>query len=324
MPPSIISEVWHPAAAPDVVRFRAELLARLRGYFTQQGVMEVDTPALSPATITDPHLHSFSLDTATGRRYLHTSPEFPMKRLLAAGSGDIYQICKVFRADEAGRFHNPEFTLLEWYRLGFDQYALMDDVDALLFVILHEIKDLQQSVRMSYRDAFVQHAGLDPLTASLQDCESCARDRGVTISGELDYDQWLDLILTHVVARAFTDHAFTFIYDYPPSQAALATVRNDASPVAERFEVFWGRMEIANGFHELTDAQEQRRRFEAELNQREVLGLPPVPMDHKLLAALQAGLPDCSGVALGVDRLLMLALGVDDIREVLGFPWGIA
>ena len=285
--------------------------------------MEVETPMLSAAAITDPHLESFSTRyTGPGYAeamslYLHTSPEFPMKRLLAAGSGPIYQLGKVFRLGEAGRRHNPEFTLLEWYRPGFDHKQLMDEVAALVAPLLG--LEGRAVERLSYREAFLRHAGIDPLTAPLEALRQCARRLGIRgFEEESERDVWLDLILTHAVEPRLGQDGLCFIYDYPASQAALARLNPDDPRVAERFELYYRGIELANGFHELADADEQRKRFETELKVRSEQGLEPVPMDERLLAALN-NLPDCAGVALGVDRLVMLALGAGSIDEVMAF-----
>lgn len=297
------------------------MLGRIRAFFAAREFMEVETPALSRAAATDPALGSFSVCVNGGLRYLHTSPEFPMKRLLAAGSGDIYQICRVFRAGEIGRHHNPEFALLEWYRLGFDHHALMTDVEELLREVLSGFTTIGSANRLSYRDAFTHYAELDPLTSTTEDLRTCAASHAIQTQGALDRDQWLDLLLSHVVAPALPEGRFTFIYDYPASQAALARVRSGEPPVAERFEVFWGALELANGFHELIDPAEQRERFEREQRARRAADLSVPALDERLLKALAHGLPDCAGVALGLDRLTMVAAGADSIAEVTAFPW---
>ena len=306
---------------------RAELLARVREFFARRGVLEVETPILSTAGSTDPHLHSFVAasrapgDAAT-LHFLHTSPEFAMKRLLAAGSGSIYQICRVFRAGEAGRRHNPEFTLLEWYRVGFDYHALMDEVEALATEILRGRRDLDAPERLSYCEAFLRYAGLDPHAATPADFAAAAAAHGVSAMGipEADGGAWRDLLLTHVVEPHLGRNRLTFLYDYPADAAALARVRPGTPPVAERFELYLDGIELANGFQELTDAEEQRQRFERDRAWRRAHGLPDVPHDERLLRALAAGLPPCSGVALGFDRLVMLALGARSIAEVIAFP----
>jgi lysyl-tRNA synthetase class 2 len=310
---------WRPSASFDALRVRAETLASIRGFFSDRAVLEVETPALSAAAATDVHIHSLSCrpDLGDGRPlFLQTSPEYAMKRLLAAGSGPIFQICRAFRDGEAGRRHNPEFTMLEWYRPGWDHHRLMDEVDELLAAVL----GTPRSERLSYAEAFQRHAGVDPHRAP--DAELAARVAKLEPPDPagLDRDDLLNLLLSHVVEPRIGLDRPTFLYDFPASQAALARVRPADPPVAERFEVFVNGTELANGFHELADAAEQRRRFEHDVAERRRRGLPVVPLDDRLLAALEAGLPDCAGVALGIDRLIMLRLGTRDIAETIAFP----
>ncbi|MEL7061362.1 MAG: EF-P lysine aminoacylase EpmA [Acidobacteriota bacterium] len=329
---------WRPTASLAALRRRAELNARLRAFFHRRGVLEVETPLLSAATVTDPHLASVGvrLELPGGARGLHlqTSPEFHMKRLLAAGSGPIYQLFRAVRDGEAGRRHNPEFTLLEWYRPGFDHHALMDEVDELLADCLGS----PPAERVTYADAFGRHVGVDPHRADSDALRHAARAQGIEVAGmaTADRDAWLDLLMVSCVephlgrssgADAAAEGAArpTFLYDYPASQAALARVRAGEPPVAERFEVYVEGVELANGFHELRDAVEQRRRFAADLETRRRLGVvrPSIDEllpDEHLLAALEAGLPPCAGVALGVDRLAMLRDRAASIEEVLAFP----
>ena len=313
---------WQPAASLANLKLRAELLKRLRMFFQTRGVLEVETPALSRVGTTDRHLASFRVENPRGGHlYLHTSPEFPMKRLLAAGAGDIWQLCKVFRAGETGRQHNPEFTLLEWYRLGFDHHRLMREVAELIGGLL--LGTRTPAEYLTYRQAFQQYAGFDPFTVDIPACIRVLQDAGRPFPArrDLDKDGWLDLVAAELVYPVLGRQGLSFIYDYPASQAALARVRPGDPPVAERFEAFFMGMELANGFHELTDAREQRRRFEADRDYRRQQDLPDVPLDENLLAALQHGLPDCAGVALGFDRLLMLAAGAQSIDEVIAFPF---
>lgn len=312
---------WRPAASLENLKLRAELLRKLRAFFDARDLLEVETPVLSRAGSTDRHLGSFRIDDAQGSRYLHTSPEFPMKRLLAAGSGDIWQVCKVFRADEVGRFHNPEFTLIEWYRLGFDQHRLMREVAELVTTLVPSVAG--EPEYLTYREAFQRHAGIDPFQMDAQLCRSALQNAGreppaVT---ELDDDDWLDLVAGELVYPALGQHGIAFVYDYPANQAALARIRPDEPPVAERFEAFVRGVELANGFHELADPDEQRRRFEGDLERRRDDGLPMVPMDEHLLQALGQGFPDCAGVALGFDRLAMLATDAVSVENVIAFPW---
>lgn len=313
-------ESWCPSASTVNLRLRAELLKKLRAFFEARSVMEVETPALSHAGVTDRHLTSFCVQPPrSGYLYLQTSPEFHMKRLLAAGSGDIYQLCKVFRDGEAGRRHNPEFTLLEWYRVGFDHQRLMREVTELVSTLLPD--RVAEPEYLSYREAFERYAGFNPFSGSPADCGAALQQHGITLPAvELDYDSWLDLTAGTLVYPALGEGGITFIYDYPASQAALARIRSDDPPVAERFEAFINGMELANGFHELTDAEEQRQRFEQDLKLRAAQGLPAMPVDEHLLAALRSGLPACAGVALGFDRLVMLAANAGCIEDVITFP----
>lgn len=318
---------WQPTAPLSALALRARMLARIRDFFAQRQVLEVETPLLSGAAATDPQLESLVTrytgpGSAQGRPlYLHTSPEFPMKRLLAAGSGPIYQICKVFRDGEAGRLHNPEFTLLEWYRPGFDHHRLMDEVEALVRQALAPWLMPGPVEHLTYREAFLRHAGLDPHAAEHTQLAACAAAHGLhPPDADLSADAWRDLLLTHLIEPHLGGQGLTFLYDYPASQAALARVRPGSPAVAERFELYIAGVEIANGYHELGDAHAQHARFEADLKARRTAGRNAVPIDERLLAALAHGLPDCAGVALGIDRLLMLAAGARSLEEVLPFP----
>lgn len=302
------------------------MLERLRGFFATRGVLEVETPVLSHAATADPHLASFLANGADPRErfYLHTSPEFAMKRLLAAGSGAIYQVCKVFREGESGRLHNPEFTMVEWYRPGIDHHGLMVEVSELVENVLGPERALGQPETLTYRDVFERHAGLDPHRTSVRVLAARTREFDITPPATLaenELDGWRDLMLTHVVEPQLGRNRLSFVYDYPASQAALARVRPGDPPLASRFEAYLDGMELANGFHELGDATEQHRRFQQDLERRRNAGLPEPPIDQNLLAALHAGLPDCSGVALGFDRLAMAACGAKSISEVMAFPF---
>ena len=313
---------WRPSASIDVLKLRARLLQKLRAFFHERGIWEVETPCLSQAATTDPHIESFTVMDGNNQLsgYLHTSPEFPMKRLLSAGSGSIYQISKVFRQGEVGRRHNPEFTLLEWYRTAFDHHLLMDEVDALVRELLDGSLILGESLRLNYRNAFEQYVGIDPFMANCEDLKHCARERGI---GDIklgdDKDAWLDLLVSHTLEKNLPANCPVFIYDYPASQASLAQIREEDFPVGERFELYINGMELANGFHELGNSREQRQRFEQDLQQRTKQGLCQYPLDDRFLQALESGLPDCAGVALGFDRLMMLAAGKGAITEVLSF-----
>lgn len=318
---------WPPSAAWSVLRARADMLHRIRAFFEARGVLEVETAVLSRCAATDPALASFRVAYegrgAPLRRglYLHTSPEFGMKRLLAAGSGDIYQVARVFRDGEAGRWHNPEFTLLEWYRVGFDHFKLMEEVAALVGKFLPQCR---QCSRLPYRELFLNYLAIDPLAADAEVLEETARSRGIEVGGELGHNGWLDLLFTHLLEPKLAELDCVFVYGFPAAQASLARLDPSDPRVAERFELFVRGVELANGFHELTDGNEQAARFTQDNRLRSSMGLPEMPADDRLLAALDAGLPDCAGVALGLDRLLMLITGARTIDEVLAFPVAIA
>ena len=314
---------WRPSATLEVLRLRAHMLDETRAYFAEQGVMEVETPVLAHATVTDAHLASLATQVAgSGDYYLQTSPEYAMKRLLAAGSGDIYQIARVFRDAERGALHNPEFTLIEWYRVGFDAEDLINDVTRLITRLLEPHRSLEPPQRMTYRSAVRSTAGIDPLACGVGDLHGCLREHGVPLPAPPpeERDDCLDLLMTTVVGPRLGSGRLTFIQDYPATQAALARVKADDPAVAERFELYLDGVELANGFHELSDAAEQRRRFEHERARRRARGLNTPPLDERLLAALAAGLPDCAGVAVGFDRVVMAAAGARRIEQVIAFP----
>jgi elongation factor P--(R)-beta-lysine ligase len=310
-----------PESGVGRLRARATLLAQIRGFFAANDILEVDTPLLCSSGVTDPSIEPLLVergDSLNHPRYLQTSPEYAMKRLLAQGSGAIYQIARAFRDGEAGARHNPEFTLLEWYRPGFDHHQLMAEVAELVTHCLGE----RRLLKYSYRQLFQDLLGVDPFTASLAELEAVARRHIDTGALGGDRDVWLDLLMSHLIEPQLVGADSCFVYDYPASQAALArVVEVDGVLVGQRFELYVDGLELANGYFELTEPVEQRRRFELDNLRRREFGQPERPLDEFFLAALEAGLPSCSGVALGVDRLLMLAMGVADIREVLAFDW---
>ncbi len=298
---------------------RASLLSEIRRFFAHRDVLEVETPVLSssanPDAAIDPML---SGSHQSDSRYLQTSPEFSMKRLLAAGSGSIFQICHAFRIGECGRLHNPEFTLLEWYRIDYDHFQLMDDVDALLMQLL---PGCAAAERHRYTDLFLIHTGLDLFTATHAQLQERAEAAGVVIPESVQ-SEWLIEMLFELCADPWLkQQKEVIVYDYPAAQASLSQLSAQDPRVSERFEYYFQGVELANGFHELADAAEQRRRFEAENLKRLRAGQQQLPLDEHFLQALEHGLPDCSGVALGVDRLLMLRCGVDHIDDVLAFPF---
>ncbi|NJD30995.1 MAG: EF-P lysine aminoacylase GenX [Gammaproteobacteria bacterium] len=311
---------WAPTASFDVLRLRARLLGRVREHFAATGALEVETPVMVIAGVTDVHLESLEVHRADGSRagFLHTSPEYAMKRLLAAGSPDIYQVARVFREGERGRRHNPEFTMVEWYRLGLDHHALMDDVERLLRALIEPHRNVGPTRRVTYAAAFQETLGIDPLSTTTAELRSAMVALGADVPDSIahEHDALLDLAMATLVAARFPADRITFLYDFPASQAALAQVRG---PVASRFEAFWGPLELANGFHELGDAAEQASRFAADRRERARLGRPDRTPDRRFLAALAAGLPPCAGVALGFDRVVMIASNAATSDEVIAF-----
>ena len=309
-------EDWRPSASLGTLRIRSEVLARVRAFFAGRSVLEVETPMLCWGGLGEPNILALRT-TLTGarNRYLPPSPEPAMKRLLCAGSGPIYQIARVFRDGEEGRLHNPEFTLIEWYRPGFDHHALMDEVEALVSALLGS----EPFERIRYGRAFEDALGVDPHTADSEALAACARGLGLAATG-LDRGAYLDLLLSHAVTQRLGHDRPCFLFDFPEPQAAFARVRAGTPPVSERFELFIRGIEIANGCRELGDGAEQRRRLLREEARRRALDLPAVPLDDLFLAALETGLPDCAGCALGLDRLVMVATGAGTIEEVLAFP----
>ena len=327
---------WRPGASFEALRLRARLYAALRGFFAARNVLEVETPILSRAGNTDANIASFSLqfsgrtDGAPRTRWLRTSPEFPLKRLLAADIGDCYELGRVFRDGEAGGRHNPEFTMLEWYRVGWDHLQLVDETVALVETALVLVEREASVARHTFRELYRDTLGLDPFTAGEGELQAALGDVRIDPEG-LTRDDWLDLLMTHRIQPAFPADRITVVHDYPASQCALARIRRpapaeagDAVPVAERFELYLGPLELANGYHELLDASEQRARFERDHALRAARGQPRPPIDEALLAALDAGLPACAGVALGIDRLLMAMLGTTRIADVLAFDFARA
>ena len=312
-------------AVHDALLLRARLYAVIRAFFAARGVLEVETPMLSAAANTEPNIESFATrfsghaDAGPRERWLRTSPEFPLKRLLAAGIGDCYELGRVFRDGEAGRRHNPEFTLLEWYRVGFDHRRLAAETVALVQEALALAGRRAVVIERSYTALFLESLGLDPHRADIADLCAPLADIAIDPAG-LTRDDWLDLLLTHRIQPTFAADRITVIHDYPASQCALARIRAGQPPLAERFEVYLGTEELANGYHELDDAAEQRARFEHDNARRRARGQRELPPDERLLAVLD-GLPDCAGVALGIERLLMAMLGSETIADVLAFAF---
>ena len=335
-----IKERWQSKASNEILLERALMLKNIRAFFDARDVIEVETPLLSHYSTTDPHLDSLQSHFRDQLCYLNTSPEYAMKRLLAGCGQSIYQICKAFRDDELGPDHNPEFTMLEWYRPGYDMQQLMDEVAELV----KELSNLSKRssgvasplkkpafVCLSYQQAFEEFAGINPHQTSSEQCYQLAKINnveipqglGVSSGADDEVDDWLDWLLMQLVLPAFNKQGFTFLYDYPASQCALAKLAENEQQaiVAKRFELFFGETELANGFHELTDAQEQLQRFQLERQRRIKAGKDVGPVDDNFIAALSSGLPDCSGVAIGLDRLLMVLTNTVCIDQVLAFSW---
>ena len=319
---------WRPTAGVEALRVRARLYAGIRAFFAERGVLEVETPVLSVAGNTEPNIAPFSLefsgrtDGAPRTRWLRTSPEYAMKRLLAAGVGDCYELGRVFRDGEAGVRHNPEFTLLEWYRVAWDHQRLVDETAELVRMALALVARDASLQRIAYRDLYRGRLGLDPFLASDEELRNALGDVAIDPEG-LVRDDWLDLLMTHRLQPAFDPATLLSVHDWPESQAALARLRDtgEGFAVAERFELYLGPVELANGYHELLDAVEQRERFARDQRVRVARGQLQPPLDERFLDALAHGLPQCAGVALGVDRLLMAVLGTDRIAEVLAFDF---
>lgn len=305
------------------LRQRASLLALLRAFFAQRQVLELETPVLSRAGNSDPGISQFETRC---QRWLRTSPEYAMKRLIANGLGDCYELGRVFRAGEAGAWHNPEFTLLEWYRVGWSYTELMLEVSDLVNFCGADFSRHWTVRQLSYRDWLWEALEVDPLKAETHDLRNVIDHHGITVQGleTLDRDGLLDVLISHIVQPAMDTDTLTLVSLYPASQAALAQLHEPDPRLAERFEAYLGPVELANGYQELTDPAEQRRRFETENLKREAAGLTVVPLDEALLTALEAGLPRCTGVALGVDRLLATMTGANNIRDSLALPWELA
>ncbi len=320
------SSSWQPTASIASLIERARILQRIRAFFDERDVVEVETPLLSRAGTVDPHIHSFTTEYLSDQckqgdiKYLQTSPEFAMKRLLASQIGAIYQICKVFRQGERGRYHNPEFTLLEWYRPGFVFQQLIDEVVTLFTQIIGAYQQLKPPEQICYQQLFMKHLDIDPLTATTATLENIANKRGVRIDATMKRSDWLDLLMTLYIEPELGKDHMTCVTHYPAEQASLARIDPENSMVAERFEIYYQGVELANGFVELTDADEQQQRFINENQIRQESGLAQIPLDQHFLQALKHGMPQSSGVAVGVDRLVMVALGKQILDEVICFP----
>ncbi len=312
----------------EALHQRARLNALIRDFFAHRNVLEVETPILSVAGNTEPNIDSFHtdfsghVDAGPRRRWLRTSPEYPLKRLLAAGVGDCYELGRVFRNGEAGGRHNPEFTMLEWYRVGWDHHRLVDETIELVRAALAMVGRQATVQVLTYRELFIDTVGVDPFNADEVQLRAPLAGIGINPQG-LTRDDWLDLLMTHRIQPHFPADRITVIHDWPATQAALAKIRPGNPPLAERFELYLGAVELANGYHELNDADEQRQRFQRDLTVRSTRGDVLPPLDEALLAALPA-MPACAGVAVGVDRLLMALAGTGRIADVLAFDFAHA
>ncbi len=312
---------WGPVPTIDHLRERAKIIADVRLFFAKRKVLEVETPLVGAYSVTDPHMDAIKTESPFGvpaSYYLQTSPEYAMKRMIAAGFGSIFQICKSFRRGEKGSRHNPEFTMLEWYRPGFDHFDLMDEVSELMCMVL----SCQPVRQMTYRQLFEQYLNIDPHSENSTSLERIAREQiDIQMQSE-NKDDWLNVLMTEIIEPQIGIEAPLFIYNYPASQCALAKVVLDGEgvPVAERFELYFRGVELANGYHELTDSNEQRRRFKKDQDLRQRLNRVDIAIDKNFMAAIDSGLPACAGVAMGMDRLIMTALELDTIDDVLSFP----
>ena len=322
--------IWQSAATPEALQLRAQVYRQIREFFFARGVLEVHTPMLSQAGNSDANIESFQVDftgparAGNAKRWLRTSPEFALKRLLAGGVGDCYELGRVFRNGEFGNRHNPEFSMLEWYRLGWTHLDLIEESIALLQQLFDAQGRVLQLQRTSYAELFIQQFGLNPHTCSDADLFAVLKARVEINPGQLQRDDALDLLLTHCIEPSFEAEQLTVIVDFPASQCALAKVRiDDECAVAERFELYLGPVELANGYHELTDAAEQRTRFESDLAKRRLAGKPMPAIDERLLAAMPQ-LPSCAGVAVGIERLLMCLLQKPAVADVFSFDFSAA
>ena len=320
---------WQPSAAVQALRLRAEVYRTIRGFFEERNVLEVETPILSEAGNTDPNIESFHLQftgsstAGLKTRWLRTSPEFAMKRLLASGLRDCYELGRVFRNGEYGRRHNPEFTMLEWYRVGWTHLQLIDECIVLISRVFGLIDRELPVARYTYAELFEAHTGINPHTATDDELSAGVLSAIAIDTTGLGRNDFLDLLMTHCIEPKLPKQALTVVFDFPASQCALACIRPGEMPVAERFELFLGSSELANGYHELTDAAEQDERFEADLRLRQRRSAVAVTKDHRLIAALP-DMPQCAGVALGIDRLMMELLGTDALADVLAFDFSRA
>ncbi len=305
---------WEPSATLGVMKLRAQVNTQIRLFFQTRNVIEVETPIANQYAVTDQYIDSIATDNG---KFLHTSPEYAMKRLLAYHKCDLYQLCKVFRANETGSFHHNEFTMLEWYRVGMSYKNLMKEVAELVSFLVSDYIELQENTFISYRDVFKKYADIDFQTATQADYLQVFADHSIELNSSLSMEQYQELILDQIIVPKIEKQRMTFIYDYPAEQAALAKLNQQG--FAERFELYFGGVELANGFQELTDVHQQLSRFEEDNRKRLIANKKAIEIDTNFMAALESGLPESAGVALGIDRLLMVILGAKNINDVLTF-----
>lgn len=313
---------WQPSASINQLKRRAQRLAAVRAFFEERDIVEVETPVLSQYGVTDRHIDQFITHHFDQPYYLQSSPEYAMKRLLAAGSGPIYQLCKCFRHESAGQYHNPEFTMLEWYQPGDQHHDLMESISDFLAYVFH----WPRAKKISYQALFESQLHINPITCSLNALQRLTRQKiNIDHINTFDRDDLMQLLLTHLIEPQLGHTEPLFIYDYPASQAALATIDHQQTPpIAQRFELYIKGVECANGFHELTDASEQYQRFKKDQTDRQAHQKDSPTIDPRFIAALESGLPPCSGVAMGIDRLIMLDSQHQKIQEGLSFHWAQA
>ncbi len=315
---------WRPTFSLHNLALRAQLLSQVRHFFNERDVLEVETPLVCARTVTEPNIASFYFSINDDKRYLQTSPEYAMKRLLAAGAPDIFQICKSFRDGEQGTLHNPEFTMIEWYRLGYSLDEIMRETVDLISTLLLSRNTVENVDYVSYNDLTKKSLGVSLCSLSEDSIKNLAVESGLVIKGEMSLGQYIDFIFSHKVMSAMSANAITVVFHYPAAQAALSKLNTDDPSLAERFEVFYEGVELANGYVELTDVNVQLERFESDQAVRQVSGLPEVAIDERLIEAQRHGLPECAGVAVGFDRVMMLAAGASSLAEVMSFDWSNA
>jgi len=315
---------WKSGASSDTLKSRARFLKQIRDFFEKNEILEVETPSISEFPSVDLHLESFSLNEEPGNHhhYLITSPEYHMKRLLCEGVGSIYQICKSFRKDDCGCYHNAEFTIIEWYRVGWDHWQLMNEIEQLLDNLL----GCGLADRIAYSSLFQNYLDIDPFSMNYEDLIRVCQKNDTVLPDYLDdpdmpRDEWLNFLMGALIEPYLGIDKPIFVFDYPSSQASLARICPENPLVSQRFELFYKGLELGNGFFELNNSQEQKRRFDKENEKRIQMNKTPLPIDHRFISALKEGLPDCAGVALGFDRIMMLALGIDDIDNMISFSW---